>query len=130
MVMVKQRHQVRSKKGTGKSTEPQRPGFTVGGRGSRRPYGQSATPGGSEGPGMPVTRGANTVLIWLSSRCKGDGKWGCRVGGSRENIDQDDRSRADLEVRIPHLTPTASSHLFLNLSRLQKKRETEGKVFL
>lgn len=32
MVIVKQRHQVRVKKGTGKSTEPQRPGFMSGDR--------------------------------------------------------------------------------------------------
>ena len=73
---------------------------------------------------MPVLRGTDTVfcLCFLLGAQRG-GKWELRVGGRRENIDQDGRGRADREVRTPRLTPTSSPRpWFLNLSRLQKNR--------
>lgn len=79
---------------------------------------------GSGRPGLPPSGAQTLGLLLLPSRCQRGREVGVE-GGSRKNIDQDDRSRADLEVRTPHLPPLISKPL-----EAVENRETDGKMSL
>lgn len=82
MVMVEQRHQVRSKKGTGKSTEPQWPGITSGMEKQPQAVRAVSKPGRLWRARLASPQGhRHCVLSLLSPRCtKGrevgvEGRW-------------------------------------------------------